>query len=82
MIIPMLAFSMVVALLIVCSISMIQHIQVWSLDHLRLDITFFIISLLSTIVMSHILITNRAEIKVLVDDWVNGIDDKDEWNKS
>ena len=70
MIIPMLAFSMVVALLIVCTISMVQHIQVWSLDHLRLDITFFSISLLSTVVMVHIMVKNRQEIHVLINDWV------------
>jgi hypothetical protein len=66
MIVAFFAFAAVAALLIVSTISIIQHTQVWSLDHLRLDITFFVISLLSTIVMVHIIIKNRHEIKGLI----------------
>ena len=60
------AFAMVLALLIVCTISIIENTMVYNLDKLRLAITFFVISLISTIVMVHIIITNRHEIKGLI----------------
>lgn len=60
------AFAAVLALLIVCTISIIENTTVYNLDKLRLAITFFVISLISTIVITHIIIKNRHEIKGLI----------------
>lgn len=66
MIAAFIGFAAVLALLIICAISIIQHSYPVDINHLKLDITFFVISLLSTIVMTHIIIKNRAEIKGLI----------------
>ena len=66
MIAAFVGFAAVLALLIVCTISIIENTMVYNLDKLRLAITFFVISLISTIVMVHIIIKNRAEIKGLI----------------
>ena len=64
MIAAFIGFAAVLALLIVCGISITQDIG--DIDQLKIDITFFVISLLGTIVMVHIIIKNRAEIKGLI----------------
>ncbi len=68
MIAAFVAFAAVLALLIVSIISIVENTTIYNLDKLRLAITFFMISLISTIVMIHIIINNRAEIKGLIFD--------------
>ena len=60
MILGFIVFAMVIVLVIFTATSMIYHIN--SLPHLKFDITFFAIALISFVTMSHILIKNRKEI--------------------
>lgn len=60
MILGFIVYALVIVLVIFTTTSMLYHIQ--DLEHLKLDITFFAIALISVVTMSHILIKNRVEI--------------------
>ena len=61
-IVPIVTFCLVLAIVIVSFHSMIRDLQYWNIEALKLDVTFFVISLISIIVMSHIGIKNRKEL--------------------
>jgi hypothetical protein len=61
--IPALIASLIVLVLeIVVTLSLIEHVAVKDVQHLKFDITFFCIGLASLVVIFHVLITNRRQI--------------------
>ena len=70
MIIPITAYIIVIALTIFTGMGMLNNSI--DINQLKLAVAFFVISLFSVIVMTHIIIKNRHEIKGLIfekDDW-------------
>lgn len=63
MVIPIISYIIVITLTVVSLIEILNSIDI---NHFKLAVTFFAISIFSVVVMTHIIIKNRAEIKELI----------------